>query len=138
MSSFLFWMKFFCRRKRIVIRNFGAYNFPSVFLISAYNFLNVPDTSVMFVQSQKQKQKYKYFIKPIKDPCQRRIQGGRRTPPLPKIGKNKIFWRKIVIFHTKYPKNVRASLRSAQFLSVRPPILISWIRLCLRVYNFIQ
>ena len=26
-----------------------------------------------------------------------------------------IFWRKIVIFHTKYPKNVRASLRSAQF-----------------------
>jgi hypothetical protein len=23
-----------------------------------------------------------------------------------------IFWRKIVIFHTKYPKNVRASLRN--------------------------
>ena len=33
----------------------------------------------------------------------------------PKIGKNMIFWRKIVIFHTKYPKNVRACLRSAQF-----------------------
>jgi hypothetical protein len=33
----------------------------------------------------------------------------------PKIGKNMIFRRKIVIFHTKYPKNVRASLRSAQF-----------------------
>jgi hypothetical protein len=32
------------------------------------------------------------------------------------IGKNKIFWRKIVIFHTKYPQNFRASLRSAQFL----------------------
>jgi hypothetical protein len=32
------------------------------------------------------------------------------------IGKNKIFWRNIVIFHTKYSKNVRASLRSAQFL----------------------
>jgi hypothetical protein len=31
------------------------------------------------------------------------------------IGKNKIFWRKIVIFHTKYPKNFSASLRSAQF-----------------------
>ena len=29
--------------------------------------------------------------------------------------KNNIFWRKIVIFHTKYPKNVRAFLRSAQF-----------------------
>ena len=42
--------------------------------------------------------------------------GGRpRRPPPPKIGKNMIFWRKIVIFHTKYPKNVRASLRSAQF-----------------------
>jgi hypothetical protein len=34
-----------------------------------------------------------------------------RIPP--KIGKNKIFWCKIVIFHTKYPKNFRASLRSA-------------------------
>jgi hypothetical protein len=39
----------------------------------------------------------------------------------PKIGKNKIFWRKIVIFHTKYPKKICASLRSAQFFSVRPP-----------------
>jgi hypothetical protein len=38
---------------------------------------------------------------------------GARPPP--KIGKNKIFWRKIVIFHTKYPKNFRACLRSAQF-----------------------
>jgi hypothetical protein len=27
---------------------------------------------------------------------------------------NMIFWRKIVIFHTKYPNNFRASLRSAQ------------------------
>ena len=39
--------------------------------------------------------------------------GGGRTPP--KIGKNMIFWRKIVISHTKYPKIFRASLRSAQF-----------------------
>jgi hypothetical protein len=31
------------------------------------------------------------------------------------IGKNMIFWRKIVIFHTKYPQNFRASLCSAQF-----------------------
>ena len=38
-------------------------------------------------------------------------------PPPSKIGKNVIFfWRKIVIFHTKYPKNVRAAFRSAQFL----------------------
>jgi hypothetical protein len=35
---------------------------------------------------------------------------GARPPP--KIGKNMIFWRKIVIFHTKYPKNFRASLRN--------------------------
>ena len=42
-----------------------------------------------------------------------------RAPP--KIGKNKIFWRKIVIFHTKYPKHFRASLRSAQFFKVRLP-----------------
>ena len=33
-----------------------------------------------------------------------------RAPP--KIGKNMIFWRKIVIFHTKYPKNFRASPRN--------------------------
>ena len=42
---------------------------------------------------------------------QGRIQGEAhpaRAPP--KIGKNKIFWRKIVIFHKKYLKNVRASL----------------------------
>ena len=30
----------------------------------------------------------------------------------PKIGKNTIIWRKIVIFHTKYPKIFRASLRN--------------------------
>ena len=43
--------------------------------------------------------------------------GGGAYPAraLPKIGKNMIFWRKIVIFHTKYPKNFRASFRSAQF-----------------------
>ena len=40
--------------------------------------------------------------------------GGDRSPP--KIEKNMIFWRKIVIFHTKYPKIVRASFRSALFL----------------------
>ena len=30
----------------------------------------------------------------------------------PKLEKNMFFLRKIVIFHTKYPKNVRASLRN--------------------------
>ena len=53
---------------------------------------------------------------------QGRIQGGGAHPARvpPKIGKNMIFWRKIVIFHTKYPNNFRASLRSAQFLSALP------------------
>jgi hypothetical protein len=52
---------------------------------------------------------------------QGRIQGAHpaRAPPL-KWEKNMIFWRKIVIFHTKYPKIFRASLRSAQFFKVRP------------------
>ena len=46
---------------------------------------------------------------------QGRIKGGGGGAPAPtKIGKNMI-WRKIVIFHTKYPKNFRVSLRSAQF-----------------------
>ena len=61
-------------------------------------------------------------------------------PPPPKIGKNMIFWRKIVIFHTKYPKNFRASLRSASnFLSAPlPPSLKSWIHLCLGVSDLIS
>jgi hypothetical protein len=36
-------------------------------------------------------------------------------PPPSAMGKNMIFLRKIVIFHTKYPKTFRASLRSVQF-----------------------
>ena len=43
----------------------------------------------------------------------------RNTPtffaPPSAIGKNMNIWRKIVFFHTKYPKNFRASLHSAQF-----------------------
>ena len=46
---------------------------------------------------------------------QGRIQGWGAPGARAKIGKNNIFLRKIVIFHTKYLKNVRASLRSAQF-----------------------
>jgi hypothetical protein len=43
--------------------------------------------------------------------------GGRGTPGArpPKMEKKKIFLRKIVIFHTKYPNNLRASLRSAEY-----------------------
>jgi hypothetical protein len=48
------------------------------------------------------------FCKVVK---QAQIQGGRtRVPPPLKLEKNMIFWRKIVIFHTKYPKKIRASL----------------------------
>jgi hypothetical protein len=41
-------------------------------------------------------------------------QGGvaPAAPPPPKIGKKMIFWRKIVIFHTKYPNKLCASLRN--------------------------
>ena len=65
--------------------------------------------------------------------CRGGSRGGgrtRRAPPPPlKLEKNMNFWRKIVIFHTKYLKNVRASLHSAQFfLSAPPPNLKSWIR----------
>jgi hypothetical protein len=44
--------------------------------------------------------------------------GGAQPAPLPplKIGKNMIF------FHTKYPKNIRVSLRSAQFFLHAPPL----------------
>jgi hypothetical protein len=58
----------------------------------------------------------------VLEPLCRQLSGGGSRgdapgarPPPPKIGKNMIFWRKIVVFHTKYPNNFRASLRSAQF-----------------------
>ena len=54
--------------------------------------------------------------------------GGAHPAPPPKIGKNMIFLRKIVIFHTKYPQNFRASLRSAPFFFSAPPNLKSRIR----------
>jgi hypothetical protein len=57
---------------------------------------------------------------------QGRIEEGGTCAPL-KLEKM-IFWRKIVIFHTKYPKNFRASLRSAQFFLSAPPNWKSRIR----------
>jgi hypothetical protein len=91
--------------------------------------------------------------------CRGGSRGGGGAPgaraPL-KLEKNMNFWRKIVIFHTKYLKNVRASLRNGikydffgvnswfftrntqkyfappsarrNFLSAPPPNLKSWIR----------
>jgi hypothetical protein len=47
----------------------------------------------------------------INNTTQGRIQGGGAPGARPpKIGKNMIFCCKIVIFHTKYLKNFRASL----------------------------
>ena len=59
----------------------------------------------------------------------------RRRPP--KIGKNMIFWRKIMIFHTKYPKNVRASHRSARFFLSAPPLLLEILDPPLMAVSFI-
>jgi hypothetical protein len=42
------------------------------------------------------------------------MQGRRTSRVPPKIGKNMIFWGKIVIFHTKHPNNFRASLRKLE------------------------
>jgi hypothetical protein len=50
------------------------------------------------------------------------FRGGAPGAPPPKIGKNMIFWREIVIFHTKYPKNFRASLciwKKSDFFGVK-------------------
>jgi hypothetical protein len=46
-------------------------------------------------------------------------RGGAPGARPPKIGKKYDFWRKIVIFHTKYPNN---------FFKYAPPNLKSWIR----------
>ena len=52
-----------------------------------------------------------------KDAARGGSRGGGRPP---KIEKNMILWRKIVIFHTKYPNNFRASLCSAHFFLGAP------------------
>ena len=43
-------------------------------------------------------------------------------PPPLKFEKIRFFLHKIVIFYTKYPKIFRASLRSAQFFKICPPL----------------
>jgi hypothetical protein len=48
----------------------------------------------------------------LTSPCTGGGGGAHPARAPPKIGKNMIFWRKIVIFHTKYPNNFRASLRN--------------------------
>ena len=46
--------------------------------------------------------------------CRGGSRGGEGAHPArasPKIGKNMIFWHKMVIFHTKYPKDVRGTYK---------------------------
>ena len=50
-------------------------------------------------------EEYNKSFQYINERTQGRIQGGRGGAHVPpKIEKNMIFWRKIVIFQTKYPK----------------------------------
>jgi CTP-dependent riboflavin kinase len=56
--------------------------------------------------------------------------GGAHSARPPKIGKDMIFLRKMVIFHTKYPNNFRASLRSAQFFKVKIADILAAILNC--------
>ena len=58
--------------------------------------------------------------------------GARPTPF--KIGKNKICWRKIVIFHTKYPKKFAPPSARRNLFKCAPPNLKSWIRPCKDVH----
>jgi hypothetical protein len=84
-------------------------------LISNYGCWSIVQSGYHLIKCNLFSTWYRWKMDPLvlNNNHQGRIQGGWAPPP--KIGKNKIFWRKIVIFHTKYSKNVRASLRSAQF-----------------------
>ena len=48
-----------------------------------------------------------------------------------------IFWRKIMIFHTKYPKNFAPPFARHNFFKCTPPNLKSWIRTCI-ILSLIQ
>ena len=83
----------------------------------------IPMSTVNFVKKKKltdqnkmqtppQGKKY-YFLAQNRDFSHEIPQKCSRLPP--QLEKIWFFWRKIVIFHTKYPKNFRTSLHSAQF-----------------------
>jgi hypothetical protein len=55
---------------------------------------------------------------------QGRIQGAHPARAPLKLEKNKIFWRKIVIFHTKYPNIFALPPLGAIFLSA-PPLTLN-------------
>ena len=85
-------------------------------------YLCIPQIHVLKITSLRQRLDPRYspnLIQPTGADPEGGAPGAR--PPPPKIGKNMIFWHKIVIFHTKYPKNFRTSLRSVQFFNYAPP-----------------
>ena len=63
---------------------------------------------------EKQSKNTTQYVHQGADPEGGRGGGWHPASAPPKIGKNKIFLRNIVIFHTKYLKYFRASLRSAR------------------------
>jgi hypothetical protein len=67
-------------------------------------------TQPFFIQLPKSERSWIFFSRG----GSRRGRTQRAPPPPLKLEKCDFFWGKIVIFHTKYPKNVRASLCSAQ------------------------
>ena len=63
-----------------------------------------------------------FLIVLLLNPVQGRIQGGDAPgarPPL-KLEKIRFFWRKIVIFHTKYPKNFAPPSARRNFFKCAP------------------
>ena len=61
---------------------------------------------------------------------------GEGVPP--KIGKNMICWRKIVIFHTKYPKLFAPPSARRNFFKCAPPNLKSWMRYQFWINNWLN
>ena len=47
-----------------------------------------------------------------------------------------IFWYKIVIFHTKYPKKIHAFLRSCNFFKYAAPVMVNILALSVVEYRF--
>jgi hypothetical protein len=81
--------------------NYKFYDFSFILQIKASNILEI--------LIKKIKREYLGCI--IDNRADPREGWRTRRAPL-KLEKNLIFWRQIVIFHTKYPKNVHASLRN--------------------------
>jgi hypothetical protein len=87
----------------------------AVFLSDLEDYLYSHNMAGLQTSSQKCLENLRLYLLLFVLPYRGGSSGGAPGAPPPKIGKNKICWRKIVIFHMKYPNNFRTSLRSAQF-----------------------